>query len=122
MVDTRERKSRRNSSNLFSRRTDNDCGRDQQGFCLFNQFSSQWSVFKNIKLIKLKCFFVLGRSVLLEIQRKGSNKMHTHMLSAHGGHIFIHSLQAFEKSAICEEPPSISESSGGRITDYRIAV
>lgn len=40
------------------------------------------------------------------------------MLSAHGGEIFIHTLQI---SRTClEDLPSVLESSSGKVTDYRI--
>ena len=54
---------------------------------------------------------------MLEMQKKGS-KLISHMLTSHGGEIFIHSLAA-SRSAL-EDPPSISEGPGGRVTDYRI--
>ena len=62
-------------------------------------------------------FLLSGRSVMLEMQKKGS-KLISHMLTSHGGEIFIHSLAA-SRSAL-EDPPSISEGPGGRVTDYRI--
>jgi hypothetical protein len=37
---------------------------------------------------------------------------------SHGGEIFIHTLSPAR--SILEEPPSISEGPGGRVTDYRI--
>lgn len=40
------------------------------------------------------------------------------MLASHGGEIYIHTLGT-GRSAL-EDPPSISEGSGGRVTDYRI--
>lgn len=40
------------------------------------------------------------------------------MLSARGGEIFIHALQ-ITRSCL-EDPPSISEGPGGRVTDYRL--
>jgi hypothetical protein len=40
------------------------------------------------------------------------------MLAAHGGEIFLHSLLIGR--SVIEDPPSISEGSGGRVTDYRI--
>ncbi|GAB0094861.1 Protein asunder [Sergentomyia squamirostris] len=63
-------------------------------------------------------FLLNGRSVLLEMPRKSGGKISSHLLSAHGGEIFIHSLN-ISRSCL-EEPPSISEGVGGRITDYRI--
>lgn len=50
--------------------------------------------------------------------RKTGGKTTSHLLSARGGEIFIHALQ-ITRSCL-EDPPSISEGPGGRITDYRI--
>lgn len=61
-----------------------------------------------------------GRSVLLEQPRKSGSKVISHMLSSHGGEIFLHVLSS--SRSILEDPPSISEGCGGRVTDYRITV
>ena len=42
------------------------------------------------------------------------------MLSSHGGEIFLHVLNS--NRSTLEDPPSISEGCGGRVTDYRITV
>ncbi|ESN94809.1 hypothetical protein HELRODRAFT_193797, partial [Helobdella robusta] len=64
-------------------------------------------------------FLLGGRSVMLEHQSgKSSLKVISHMLTSHAGEIFIHSLSTFR--SILEDPPSISEGVGGRLTDYRI--
>jgi len=42
----------------------------------------------------------------------------SHMLTSHGGEIFIHTLSSSRSTL--EDPPSISEGPGGRVTDYRI--
>ncbi|XP_075231571.1 integrator complex subunit 13 asun [Lycorma delicatula] len=63
-------------------------------------------------------FLLNGRSVMLEMARRGGGKMISHLLVAHGGEIFIHSLSTAR--SILEDPPSISEGGGGRVTDYRI--
>lgn len=64
-------------------------------------------------------FLLSGRSVMLEMQRRSTGaKTISHMLTSHGGEIFIHTLSS--NRSILEEPPSISEGSGGRVTDYRI--
>lgn len=63
-------------------------------------------------------FLLNGRSVLLEMPKKTGGKLISHLLSAHGGEIFIHSLNT--SRSVLEDPPSISEGFGGRITDYRI--
>lgn len=52
--------------------------------------------------------------------RKSGGKLVSHVLSAHGGEIFIHTLVTAR--TLLEDPPSISEGSGGRVTDYRITV
>ncbi|XP_046670533.1 integrator complex subunit 13 [Homalodisca vitripennis] len=63
-------------------------------------------------------FLLNGRSVMLEMVRRGGGKVMSHLLAAHGGEIFIHSLGTGR--SILEDPPSISEGCGGRVTDYRI--
>ncbi|XP_075146406.1 integrator complex subunit 13 asun [Haematobia irritans] len=63
-------------------------------------------------------FLLNGRSVLLEMPRKTGGKTTSHLLSARGGEIFIHALQITR--TCLEDPPSISEGPGGRVTDYRI--
>ncbi|XP_023342106.1 integrator complex subunit 13 isoform X2 [Eurytemora carolleeae] len=64
-------------------------------------------------------FLLSGRSVMLEMQRRSTGvKTISHMLTSHGGEIFIHTLSS-NRSEL-EEPPSISEGPGGRVTDYRI--
>ncbi|KAF0029688.1 hypothetical protein F2P81_018793 [Scophthalmus maximus] len=60
----------------------------------------------------------IGRSVLLEQPRKSGSKIISHMLSSHGGEIFLHVLNS--NRSTLEDPPSISEGCGGRVTDYRI--
>lgn len=54
-----------------------------------------------------------------DICRKAGGKTTSHLLSARGGEIFIHSLQ-ITRSCL-EDPPSISEGPGGRVVDYRIS-
>ncbi|KAF7655306.1 hypothetical protein LDENG_00058210 [Lucifuga dentata] len=63
-------------------------------------------------------FLLNGRSVLLEQPRKSGSKVISHMLSSHGGEIFLHVLSS--NRSTLEDPPSISEGCGGRVTDYRI--
>lgn len=63
-------------------------------------------------------FLLGGRAVMLEQPRKSGTKVISHMLASHGGEIFIHTLSI--SRSILEDPPSISEGSGGRVTDYRI--
>lgn len=86
---------------------------------------------RNEVLPKLKCskweahiynklLFASGRSVLLEQPRKSGSKVISHMLCSHGGEIFLHVLSCVR--SILEDPPSISEGCGGRVTDYRITV
>ncbi|CAG5094071.1 Similar to INTS13: Integrator complex subunit 13 (Homo sapiens) [Cotesia congregata] len=63
-------------------------------------------------------FLLNGRSVMLEMIRKSGGKTISHLLASHGGEIFIHTLSTAR--SVLEDPPSISEGCGGRITDYRI--
>ncbi|KAK3101422.1 hypothetical protein FSP39_003458 [Pinctada imbricata] len=63
-------------------------------------------------------FLLSGRAVMLEQPRKSGNKVISHMLASHGGEIFIHSINTAR--SLLEDPPSISEGCGGRVTDYRI--
>lgn len=63
-------------------------------------------------------FLIGGRAVMLEQPRKSGTKVISHMLAAHGGEIFLHSIPS--SRSILEDPPSISEGCGGRVTDYRI--
>jgi hypothetical protein len=65
-------------------------------------------------------FLLNGRSVMLEMPRKAGGKIISHMLAAHGGEIFVHTLVTAR--SVLEDPPSISEGCGGRVTDYRITV
>lgn len=62
-------------------------------------------------------FLLSGRSVLLEMPRKSGGKITSHLLSAHGGEIFIHSLNTSRN--VLEDSPSISEGVGGKIVNYR---
>ncbi|KAL4225921.1 hypothetical protein ACF0H5_013909 [Mactra antiquata] len=63
-------------------------------------------------------FLLSGRAVMLEQPRKSGFKVISHMLTSHGGEIFIHCIPTGR--SIVEDPPSISEGPGGRVTDYRI--
>ncbi|XP_078465657.1 integrator complex subunit 13 isoform X1 [Lampetra fluviatilis] len=63
-------------------------------------------------------FLLNGRSVMLEQPRKSGTKVIGHMLCSHGGEIFLHVLSSSRSTL--EDPPSISEGCGGRVTDYRI--
>lgn len=63
-------------------------------------------------------FLLNGRSVLLEMPRKSGGKITSHLLSAHGGEIFIHTLNVAR--SCLEDPPSVSEGVGGKVWDYRI--
>ena len=57
---------------------------------------------------------------MLEQPRKSGTKVISHMLASHGGEIFIHAINTAR--SLLEDPPSISEGCGGRVTDYRINV
>ncbi|KAI5723879.1 hypothetical protein M8J76_012194 [Diaphorina citri] len=63
-------------------------------------------------------FLLNGRSVNLEMVRRVGGKVISHILTSHGGDIFMHTLSTGR--SILEDPPSISEGYGGRVTDYRI--
>jgi len=63
-------------------------------------------------------FLLQGRTVMLEEPKKANNKVLSHMLSSHGGDVYIHVL-CTGRSPL-DEPPSISEGLGGRVTDYRV--
>ncbi|XP_039263704.2 integrator complex subunit 13-like [Styela clava] len=70
-------------------------------------------------------FLLSGRSVLLEkwkngqaVTSSGSGRQTTHMISCHGNDIFLHALNT--DKVPFEDPPSISEGVGGKVTDYRI--
>ncbi|XP_064471244.1 integrator complex subunit 13-like [Ornithodoros turicata] len=63
-------------------------------------------------------FLLSGRAVMLEMPRKVGSKIMSHMLASHGGEICIHTLGTGRSTL--EDPPSISEGCGGRVTDYRI--
>ncbi|XP_063966884.1 integrator complex subunit 13-like [Lytechinus pictus] len=63
-------------------------------------------------------FLLNGRQVMLEQPRKQGNKCISHMLASHGGQIYLHCLST-SRSPL-EDPPSISEGCGGRVTNYRI--
>ncbi|RDD37862.1 Protein asunder-like protein [Trichoplax sp. H2] len=77
--------------------------------------------------ICLMNFLLSGRTVALEQPKKTSHKsVISHLLVGHKrlddcdseGDIFVHTL-SISRSPL-EDPPSISEGSGGRVTDYRI--
>jgi hypothetical protein len=55
---------------------------------------------------------------MLEMPRRVGSKILSHMLTSHAGEIFIHNLATTR--SVLEDPPSISEGPGGRVTDYRI--
>ncbi|CAG7828139.1 unnamed protein product [Allacma fusca] len=65
----------------------------------------------------LSNFVLSGRSVWLEAVKKVS-KANCNVLMAHGGEIWMHVMETTRN--VLEDPPSISEGSGGRVTDYRI--
>lgn len=52
------------------------------------------------------------------IYRETGGKITSHMLSAHGGEIFIHTLHT--SRSCLEDLPSILDSNSGKVTDYRI--
>lgn len=65
----------------------------------------------------LSNFVVGGRSVWLEVP-KTKSKTTSHVLTSHGGEMWLHIMDNTRN--VLEDPPSISEGVGGRVTDYRI--
>lgn len=65
-------------------------------------------------------FLLNGRTVMLEIFKSKSNRMTTHFLSSHSGELYIHSLATSQQRSSIVDPPSIADSLGGRVTDYRL--
>lgn len=63
-------------------------------------------------------FLLTGKTVNLEMNRYKNFKLMSHMLQSHNSELFIHVLSCTR--SLIEDPPSISEGIGGRITDYRI--
>ncbi|XP_046853140.1 integrator complex subunit 13-like isoform X2 [Xenia sp. Carnegie-2017] len=66
----------------------------------------------------LVSFLLQGKNVLLEQPKKSGSKLISHILTSHAGDLFIHCLG--NSRTPLEDPPSISEGCGGRVTDYRI--
>ncbi|XP_064385114.1 integrator complex subunit 13-like, partial [Halichondria panicea] len=64
-------------------------------------------------------FVLSGKAVLLEQPRKSTTKIISHVLTSHSGVIFLHCIPSTRPHL--DDPPSISEGWGGRITDYRIS-
>ncbi|KPJ02727.1 Cell cycle regulator Mat89Bb [Papilio xuthus] len=62
-------------------------------------------------------FLLNGRSVTLEVPRKGGGRSASHVLAAQGGELWIGALGG---RTPYDDPPALSEGAGGRITDYRI--
>lgn len=62
-------------------------------------------------------FLLSKRTVLLEMPRKTGGKITSHLLTDHGGEIFIHSLNI--SRSVLEDSPSISDGVGGKIPNYR---
>ncbi|XP_032673863.1 integrator complex subunit 13-like isoform X1 [Odontomachus brunneus] len=63
-------------------------------------------------------FLLNDRLVMLEMTKKTGEKTISHLLAAHGGEIFIHTLSTAK--SVLEDPPFIKEGCGGRVTNYRI--
>lgn len=64
-------------------------------------------------------FLLGGRTVMLMLDMpRLKGKCMSHVLSSHSGELYIHTL-GYNKSII-DDPPAISEGTGGRVTDYRI--
>lgn len=73
-------------------------------------------------------FLLSGRTVMLEIFKSKNMRVGTHILASHNGELYIHSLSSQQqqhqggsnKLPNSHDVPPISESLGGRVTDYRI--
>lgn len=59
------------------------------------------------------------KSFILFVNSETGGKITSHMLSAHGGEIFIHTLHT--SRSCLDDLPSILESNSGKVTDYRIS-
>lgn len=58
---------------------------------------------------------------MLELPKKISGlKPASHMLTCHGGHLYIHTL--WQGRSLFEDPPPIPDASGGKVNDYRFTV
>ncbi|XP_050529358.1 integrator complex subunit 13 [Daktulosphaira vitifoliae] len=64
-------------------------------------------------------FLLNGRSVLLEMIKQSGNKSMSHVLKSYNGEIYIHTVSSGR--TVLEDPPSISEGPGGKVTQYRVA-
>lgn len=64
-------------------------------------------------------FLLNGRSVLLEMIKQGGGKSMSHVLKSYNGEIYIHTVSSGR--TVLEDPPSISEGPGGKVTQYRVA-
>lgn len=64
-------------------------------------------------------FLLNGRSVLLEMIKQGGGKSMSHVLKSYNGEIFIHTVSPGR--TVLEDPPSISEGPGGKVSQYRVA-
>ncbi|CAH1645592.1 unnamed protein product [Spodoptera littoralis] len=62
-------------------------------------------------------FLLNGRSVTLEVPKKGGGRSASHVLAAQGGELWIGALGG---RTPYDDPPALSEGAGGRVTDYRI--
>lgn len=65
-------------------------------------------------------FLLNGRAVALEIFKSKSNRMTTHILASHNGELYIHSLATAQQRLNVGDPPSIVDSLGGKVADYRL--
>jgi len=66
-------------------------------------------------------FLTSGRSVLLEGANKepGTAPQVSHMLSCHGGDIYLHKRQGIQNNVT--EPPALADGPGGQRIDYRVS-
>ncbi|KAB1254360.1 Integrator complex subunit 13 [Camelus dromedarius] len=102
---------------VFDQVSDNHLGGSSREGSFKETITLKWCTPRTNNIGRI-ILLLTGRSVLLEQPRKSGSKVISHMLSSHGGEIFLHVLSS--SRSILEDPPSISEGCGGRVTDYRI--
>lgn len=66
----------------------------------------------------LQFFCVQSNNFFFFDYSETGGKITSHMLSAHGGEIFIHTLHT--SRSCLDDLPSVLESNSGKVTDYRI--
>lgn len=86
---------------------------------MFDKLLVKWTLRTpgNAKVILEQLQKIADDSNFFFAHRKTGGKLTSHLLSAHGGEIFIHTLHISRNCL--EDLPSILESGAGKITDYR---